>query len=84
MKNSEQLQKLLNKDYMPIIYKNIKRYRKESGIPLMKIAEQLDVSYDYLRRIESENDLVKTCSLKMLIKLSIILNKSLDDFLKED
>lgn len=50
----------------------------------MKIAEQLDVSYDYLRRIESENDLVKTCSLKMLIKLSIILNKSLDDFLKED
>ncbi len=84
MNNSEQLQKLLNKDYMPIIYKNIKRYRKESGIPLMKIAEQLDVSYDYLRRIESENDLVKTCSLKMLIKLSIILNKSLDDFLKED
>lgn len=84
MKNSEQLQKLLNKDYMPIIYKNIKRYRKESGIPLMQIAEQLDVSYDYLRRIESENDLVKTCSLKMLIKLSIILNKSLDDFLKED
>ena len=69
---------------MPIIYKNIKRYRKESGIPLMQIAEQLDVSYDYLRRIESENDLVKTCSLKMLIKLSIILNKSLDDFLKED
>ncbi len=84
MNNSEQLQKLLNKDYMPIIYKNIKRYRKESGIPLMKIAEQLDVSYDYLRRIESENDLVKTCSLKMLIKLSIILNISLDDFLKED
>lgn len=84
MHNSEQLQKLLNKDYMPIIYKNIKRYRKESGIPLMQIAEQLDVSYDYLRRIESENDLVKTCSLKMLIKLSIILNKSLDDFLKED
>ncbi len=82
--NNSELQKLLNKDYMPIIYRNIKRYRKESGIPLMKIAEQLDVSYDYLRRIESENDLVKTCSLKMLIKLSIILNKSLDDFLKED
>lgn len=84
MKRDEQLQKLLNKDYMPIIYKNIKRYRQESGIPLMKIAEELNVSYDYLRRIESKNDLVKNCSLKLLIKLSIILNKTLDDFLKDD
>lgn len=83
MNHEEQLQKLLNKDYMPIIYKNIKRFRLESGIPLMEIAEKLNVSYDYLRRIESENDLVKTCSLKLLIKLSIILNKPLDDFIKE-
>lgn len=80
----EQLQQLLNKDYMPIIYRNIKRYRQESGIPLMKIAEILNVSYDYLRRIESQNDLVKTCSLKLLIKLSIILDRPLDDFLKDD
>lgn len=82
--NEEQLQQLLNKDYMPIIYRNIKRYRQESGIPLMKVAEILNVSYDYLRRIESQNDLVKTCSLKLLIKLSIVLNRPLDDFLKED
>lgn len=84
MKDEEQLRHLLNKNYMPIIYRNIKRYRQESGIPLMKIAELLDVSYDYLRRIESENDLVKTCSLKLLIKLSIILNKPLGDFLKDE
>lgn len=84
MLKNEQLQQLLNKDYMTIIYKNIKRYRKESGISLMKIAELLDVSYDYLRRIESKNDLVKTCSLKLLIKFSILFNKPLDDFLRED
>lgn len=84
MRDEEQLRHLLDKDYMPIIYRNIKRYRVESGISLMKIAEVLDVSYDYLRRIESENDLIKTCSLKLLIKLSIILDKPLDDFLKED
>lgn len=79
----KQIQKLLNKDYIPIIYRNIKNFRKESGIPLIRLAEILNVTYDYLRRIESENDLIKTCSLKLLVKFSIIFNKSLDDFLKE-
>lgn len=79
----KQILKLLNKDYMPIIYRNIKKFRKESGIPLIRLAEILNVTYDYLRRIESENDLIKTCSLKLLVKFSIIFNKSLDDFLKE-
>lgn len=78
----EQLQKLLDKNYMPIIYRNIKKFRKESGIPLIQVAEKLNVSYDYLRRVESENDLVKTCSLKLLIKFSILFNRPLDDFFK--
>ena len=50
---------------------------------LSDVAEILDMSYDYLRRIESDNDLIKTCSLKLLIKFSILYNKSLDDFIKE-
>lgn len=83
MKNDDQLQLLLNKDYMPIIYKNIKKFRQESGLALSDVAEILDMSYDYLRRIESENDLVKTCSLKLLIKFSILYKKNLDDFLQE-
>lgn len=83
MKNEDQLQLLLNKDYMPIIYKNIKKFRQESGLALSDVAEILDMSYDYLRRIESENDLVKTCSLKLLIKFSILYKKNLDDFLQE-
>lgn len=84
MLEKEKLKQLLNKDYMPIIYKNIKRYRKQSGIRLMDVAEILDISYDYLRRMESENDLVKTCSLKLLIKFSILFNKPLGEFLKID
>ena len=78
----KQIQKLLNKDYIPIIYRNIKNFRKESGIPLIRLAEILNVTYDYLRRIESENDLIKTCSLKLIIKYSILFNRPLDDFLK--
>ena len=50
----------------------------------MEVAEILDMSHDYLRRIESLNDEVKTCSLKLLIKFSILFDKMLDDFLKEE
>ncbi|MEI3355557.1 MAG: helix-turn-helix transcriptional regulator [Clostridia bacterium] len=74
----------LDKNYMPIIYENIKKFRKESGMSLMEVAEILDMSHDYLRRIESKKDTVKTCSLKLLIKLSILYDKKLDDFLKEN
>lgn len=83
MDSNRNLSALLDKDYMPIIYKNIKKFRKESGLSLMEVAEILDMSHDYLRRIESNNDKVKTCSLKLLIKFSILYNKPLDDFLNE-
>ena len=82
MKNNQKYE-LLNKNYMSIIYKNIKKFRKESGMSLPEVAEILDMSYDYLRRIESNNDQIKTCSLKLLIKFSILYNKTLDDLLKE-
>ena len=62
MENNEKLKALLSKDYMPIIYKNIKKYRKESGMSLMEVAE----------------------ILKLLIKFSILFDKKLDDFLKEE
>lgn len=82
MNTNKDLKNKLEKDYMPIIYANIKKYRKESGYSLMEVAEILDMSYDYLRRIESNKDEVKTCSLKLLIKFSILYNRKLDDFLQ--
>ncbi len=84
MDNKKELEKQLSKNYMPIIYKNIKKFRKASEYELKDVAEILDMSYDYLRRIESQNDDVKTCSLKLLIKFSILYNKKIDDFLKEE
>lgn len=83
MEENKRLQELLNKDYMPIIYKNIKKFRIESGLSIIEVADILDMSYDYIRRIESNNDKVKTCSLKLLIKFSILYNKNLGDFLVE-
>ena len=84
MNTNKDLKNKWEKDYMPIIYTNIKKYRKESGYSLMEVAEILDMSYDYLRRIESNKDEVKTCSLKLLIKFSILYNRKLDDFLQEE
>lgn len=70
-----------NPEFKAIICHNIKVYRKEKGIRLMDLAEILDVSPEYLKRIESPNDPKKNCSLTLLYKISVILNKKLDDFL---
>lgn len=83
MNEKDELQSLLDKNYMPIIYKNIKKFRLESGMSLIQVGDALNMSYDYIRRIESKNDNVKTCSLKLLIKFSILFGKELGDFLKE-
>lgn len=70
-----------NKDFELIICDNIKRYREEKGMSLMELAEQLDVTPEYLTRIESQKDTKKNCSLALLYKISIILDKKLDNFL---
>lgn len=70
-----------DKDFKKKISYNIKVYRREKNIRLMDLAEILDVSPEYLKRIESPNDDKKNCSLSLLYKLSIVLDKKLDDFL---
>ena len=73
--------KKYNPDFKAIICNNIKLYRKEKGIRLMELAEILDISPEYLKRIESPNDNKKNCSLSLLYKISIILDRNIDDFL---
>ena len=73
--------KNFNPEYKAIICNNIKIYRKEKGMRLMKLADILDISPEYLKRIESPNDTKKNCSLALLYKISIILDRKIDDFL---
>lgn len=72
--------KNFNPEFKAIICNNIKIYRKEKGIRLMELAEILDVSPEYLKRIESPSDTKKNCSLALLYKISIILDRKIDDF----
>ena len=79
------------------ICKNIKKFRlekyhefksKKSNSSInpyssINIAALLDYNYNHYKRFESENDSTKKIPLEKLVKLSIILDKSLDDFIKK-
>ncbi|MBR1413582.1 MAG: helix-turn-helix transcriptional regulator [Bacilli bacterium] len=69
-------------DIKAIICRNIKKYRNEKGIRLMVLAEQLDLSVNHLKRIESANDR-NNISLVTLYKISIILGVRIDKFFEE-
>lgn len=70
---------LFNENIKAIICQNIKKYRKEKGVRVMDLAEQLDVSVNHLKRIESANDR-NNISLITLYKISVILDVRIDKF----
>ena len=87
----------LDKDMLYIrICKNIKIFRLEKYKEFKKsenhcrinpystenIAALLDYNHNHYKRFESENDSTKRIPLEKLIKLSIILDKNLEDFIK--
>ena len=87
----------LDKDMLYVkICKNIKIFRLEKYKEFKKsnnysrinpystenIAALLDYNHNHYKRFESENDSTKKIPLDKLIKLSIISDKNLEDFLK--
>ena len=78
------------------ICSNIKKYRLEkynefksknsqstiNPYSTENVAALLDYNHNHYKRFESENDSTKKIPLDKLIKLSIILDKNLEDFLK--
>ena len=55
------------------IARNIKKYRKEAGITQAVLAENVGVSHEFIRRIESKKGL-KTFSIDTIWKISLVLN----------
>ena len=92
----EQVSKVDKEELYVKICKNIKIFRlekyhefkskeKNSSInpySSENIAALLDYNHNHYKRFESINDSTKKIPLEKLIKLSIILEKSLDDFIK--
>ena len=79
------------------ICKNIKKFRIEkynefktyenrnliNPYSTENISALLDYSHNHYKRFESETDSTKKIPLEKLIKLSIILDKNIEDFYKE-
>lgn len=55
------------------IARNIKKYRKLKGITQATLAEEVGVSHEFIRRIESKKG-VKTFSVDTIWKISIALD----------
>lgn len=85
--------------YRVIICRNIKKYRLElynkyktihKGVEgtdnpysTDNVSSYLKISKVHYKRIENDNDKCKYVSVDNLIKLSLIFDKKLDDFLRE-
>lgn len=65
--------------YYDIVRKNIKKYRKEKGFTQQRLADEADMSIDYLAEIESEKRR-KTFSLAILGRISDVLEVNIEDF----
>lgn len=65
-----------------IIGKNIRKIAYQKKINLMKLSEQVDMSYEYLRSIVSPKG-KKQLSFYSIYKFSVALDTSLDELIKE-
>ena len=95
-KLQEQISNINKKDMYKKICKNIKKYRLQRYNEFKKeysnnklnpftsenISALLDYSHTHYKRFESENDSTKMIPFDKLVKLSIILDIKLEDFLK--
>lgn len=88
--------KINNEELYTNICKNIKNFRLEkynefkmensnntiNPYTTENIAALLDYNHNHYKRFESETDGTKRMPLEKIVKLSIILDKNLDDFIK--
>lgn len=65
--------------YYDVVRKNIKKFRKEKGYTQQKLADEVDMSIDYLAEIESDKR-KKTFSLAILGRIADILEVDIKDF----
>lgn len=65
--------------YYDIVRKNTKKYRKEKGFTQQKLADEADMSIDYLAEIESVKRR-KTFSLATLGRIADVLEVDIKNF----
>lgn len=95
-KLQDSVSKINKEELYTTICRNIKKYRLQrynefknqnsqntiNHFSSENIAALLDYNHNHYKRFESETDSTKMIPLDKLVKLSIILDKSLEDFIK--
>lgn len=66
-------------DIIKTVAINVRKYRKLAGITQEQLAVDIDMSYDYLRRFESQQG-KEGLSLKSLYKISVVLGIPMNKF----
>lgn len=72
-----------NENILSVISSNIRKYRIEKGVTQEQLAVDIGISYDYLRRIESQKG-KEGISLMSLYKISVVLGVTMDKFFEEN
>ncbi len=65
-----------------VVVKNIRKYRKMKGYTQEKLADLCDISYDFMRRIESGKGKIGF-SIQTLYKIATVLEVSFDSLFEE-
>ena len=71
-----------NKNIKEIIAKNTRKYRKEKGYTQEQLANYIDRSNEFIRRIET--DYTRGISLETLYRMSVVLEHPMGDFFNEE
>lgn len=72
-----------NPNLKSTIASNIRKYRKLRGLTQEELALYAELSYDFVRRIESSSG-KSGFSVYTIYKLATVLEVSLDDLIKEE
>lgn len=69
--------------YYNVIRKNIKKYREEKGLTQQQLADLINVSMNYIAKIESVK-MQKGFTIAILVRIADALNIPISYFFKED
>lgn len=73
---------ILKEELQKIVGGNIRKIAYQKSINLMKLSEEVDMSYEYLRSIVSPNG-KKQLSFYSIYKFSVALNTTIDELIKK-
>ena len=72
-----------NPDIKRIISSNIRKFRKERGLTQEQLALYTELSYDFIRRIETSGG-KSGFSVETLYKIATVLEVSMDELTKDE